>query len=479
MFIVSLVGSSRVGKTSLFNKLVNNNYFLNLNNIFDSNYGLRYFKKKFFIFIDNVSYDNFFKINNNKKNIYLNLYKKFIFNLNNSDLICLLIDCNINILDKDIFYYKNIIKKNNKNVILIINKIDLLKNINIENIKYKFNIFGIKYIFFLYVYNNDTIINLLNYLYLILINKLEYNIVFFKYLLKFCINLNEYDKLYNFNLLNNNKSIKHQSIKIIILGKPNSGKSTLLNCICKSNHSYVSNIENTTKEFIFYNYIHNNTKFIISDTPGINKKFFSKYYNFSSFIKKIIFFNIVLFIIDINKGLTKYDLSLIKFLLYKGKILYLIFNKCEKLNKNNKLNYIKYIKNKYGFIKNIFMFFICALNLEKNFLFKLFESIINSYNKIFNINIKTSKINKILKLALSKFSERNNFNNSIKLKYAHIGGYNPLTIIIHGKKVSDIKLSYKNYLINFYIKYLKIFSYNIKIKFKECYNPYISKKKRK
>ncbi len=477
MFTISLVGSSKVGKTSLFNKLINNNYYLNLNNIFDCSYGLKYFKKKYFIFIDNINIDNFNKKKISKKNIYFNLYKKFIFNLKNSDLVCLIVDCNINFLDKDLYFYKNIIKKINKNIILILNKIDLL-NINIKRIKNKFNSFGIKYIFSISIYNKKLILNLLNNLYLILIKNFKNNIIFFKYLLKFCINLDQYNKLYNL-YFNNNKIFDYKNIKIIILGKPNSGKSTFLNCICKNNYSFVSNIENTTKEFIFYNFIYNNIKFIISDTPGINKKFFNKNYCFISFFKKISYFNIVLFLIDINKGLTKYDLFLIRFLLYKGKIIYIIFNKCEKFNNSDKLKYKNYIKNKYGFIKNIIIFFICALNLKKNFLFKLFNLIIKNYNKIFKINISTSKINKILKLALKNLSEKNNFNNSIKLKYAHIGGYNPFTIIIHGKKVNFINLSYKNYLINYYIRYLKFFGYNVNIKFKECYNPYIDINKKK
>ncbi len=475
MFIISLIGSSKVGKTSLFNKLINNNDFLNINNLFDFSYGLKYFKKKFFIFIDNINFDIFNKKNFNNSNIYFKLYKKFILNLKNSDLICLLVDSHLNILDKDIYFYKNIVKKFNNNIVLIVSKIDLL-NANNRFIIYKFYSLGIKYIFTISIYKKYMLKDLLNNLYLILIKNFKNN-DFFKYLLKYCVNLNKYDKLYNLYLLKNNKNLK--CINIVILGKTNVGKSTLLNNICKCNCSFVSSFENTTKEFIFYNLVFNNIKFLISDSPGISKMFFNKYYSFFKFFKKINIFNIILFTIDINIGLTKYDLYLIKFLLVKGKIVFIIFNKCEKLNKNDNLKYEKYIKKKYGFIRNIFIFFISALNLKEKFLFKLFKLINKNYNKIFNYNISTYKINKILKLALKNFSEKNNFNNLIKLKYAHIGGYNPLTIIIHGKKVNYINLSYKNYLINFYTRYLKIFGYNINIRFKECYNPYISIYKKK
>ncbi len=474
MFIISLIGSLKVGKTSLFNVLINNNCFLNINNIFDYNYGLKYFRNKFFIFIDNINFDNFNKKNFNNKDIYFSLYKKFIFNLKNSDLVCWLVDSTINFLDKDIYFYKYILKKYNKNIILILSKTDLLK-IDYKFILYKFCSLGIKNIFNISIYKRSSIENLLNNLYLILFKNFKDNINF-KYFLKFCLNLNKYNELYNLYLLkNNNKNLNFKNIKIIILGKTNVGKSTFLNNICKCNYSFVSNIQNTTKEFIFYNFIFNNIKILISDSPGISKNFFNKHYSFIKFFKKINIFNVILFIIDINKGLTKYDLGMIKFLLIKGKILFIIFNKCEKLNSIDKLKHRKYIIKKYGFIKHIFIFFICALNLKKNFLFKLFKLIIKYYNKIFNSNISTYKINKILKLALENFSENNSFNNLIKLKYAHIGGYDPFTIVIHGKRVNYINLSYKNYLINFYTRSLKFFGYKINIKFKECNNPYIKK----
>ncbi len=483
MFTISFVGRTKVGKTSLFKTLLEKNNYLWKNNIFDFNYLIKYFKDKYFIIIDNIYLNRSLLKSNKKSNLYLKLYNKFIFNIINSDLVCLLIDLSSSLLDEDIYFYKNIIKKYTNNIILILNKLDLLNNLDKKYYIYKYYSLGIKNIISISIFNKKSILNLLNSFYDILIKKFNNNITFFKYLLKFCINFEDYyeiKKLYfnnNIKYINNvNLNININNIKIIILGKTNVGKSTLLNSICDNNCSFVSKYRNTTKSFIFYNFFINNINFLISDSPGISKKYFDKYYTLSKFLKKIVFFKVVFFLVDINDGLTDYDLSCIKLLLSKGKILFIIFNKCEKLNSIFKYKYYKYIKRKYGFLKNIFIYFICAINLNKKFIFNLLKLVNIKYNNIFLNKISTSKINKILKLAINNFNENNNFQNLINFKYAHIGNYNPFTIIIHCKKINNINISYKKYLINFFTRYLNFYSYNINIKFKKYNNLFKYKK---
>ncbi len=482
MYTICLLGRSKVGKTSFFRKIINNNIFsLKLKNSLDFSYCLKLINNKYFIFIDTINIYN--KINNLKfKNIYNELYKKFLFNIYNSDLILFLIDYSVGLLDEDIIFYKKFIKNYVNKTILILNKIDLIYKYEYLNKYFIVNNYyslNIKNIMFISILNNFNLDKLFNKIYILLNNK-NNNLKFFNYLLKYCINL------YNFNIndlkFNNNnynkKLLYNYTINIIILGKTNVGKSTFLNSICNDNRSFVSSVKNVTKDFIFFNFINNNIKYLISDSPGIGKYFLNNN-NFSifSFYKTISFFNIIFFMIDINYGLTKYDLYLINFFLIKGKILFIIFNKCENLKNSDKYKIKNYIINRYGFIKNLFIFFISALYIDNIFIFNLFNLCYNCYNNIFYSNINTSKINKILKLAINNFNENNYFKKVFNLKYAHIGSYKPFTIIIHGNNVNNINLSYKKYLINFFIKRLNFLSFNINLKFKESLNPYVNNKK--
>ncbi len=483
MYIISLVGRQGVGKTNLFYKLLNcKNYYLkNITNIVDFNYCVNFFNKKYFIFIDNISYDlNFIKKFNNEK-FYKNLYNKFLLNIKYSDLICFMVDCSIGLLQDDLFIYKSLLKNYNNKILLILNKQDLLK-VNINIILCQFNKLNIKNILVLSIFKNFNLNKFLIKICSIINNKNIIklnNIKYFKILLKNCLNL-QFFKL-NKLLIKKNELFSRFNIKffniikIIILGKSNVGKSTFLNYIIGSYRSIVSKNENTTKNFLFYNFIFDNINFMISDSPGINKKYFIKQKLLLEFYKKINFFNIVFYVIDIYKSISKYDLSLIKLLLNKGKMVILFFNKCEEISNREKFNLKLFLKKKYGFLKNIFIFFICALNLNNKFILSLFRTIYRRFNNIFKVSLTTSKINKILKLAINNLYYNNNFTNLIKLKYAHIGSYTPLTIVIHGKRIKYISNCHKKYLMNFYIKFLKFSGYSIKIKFKEIINPYILK----
>ncbi len=479
MYTICLVGRSKVGKTSFLNKIINNNIFtFKLKNSFDFNYCIKIIKDKYFIFIDNIYiYNNILKFKDNI-NFSNKLYSKFLFNIYSCDIIFFFIDSSIGLLDEDIYFYNNYIKNNISKTILVLNKSDLIDKYNYLN-KYfilkKCYSLKIKDIIFISILNNNSLDKLFNKTYIHLENKIG-NLKFFNNLLKYCVNLYNYN-INNLNFVKDNNLLNYFKINIVILGKTNVGKSTFLNYICGDNRCFVSNLENITKDFIFYNFVKNNIKFLISDSPGINKKFFNFNYSILEFYRIIKFFDIIFFMIDINSGITKYDLYLINFLLIKGKILFIIFNKCENLSIRYINIYKNYILNKYGLMKNLFIFFISCLNLKKKNIFNLFNLCYNCYSNIYLKDIKTSKINKILKLAINNFSENNYFKNVFNLKYAHIGSYKPFTIVIHGNNINNINFSYKKYLINFFTKELGFSSFNINLKFKESLNPYISNRK--
>ncbi len=492
MFNLVIVGRSNVGKTSLFNLLTNTNYALVsdcLNSTLDFNYGLLSFNNKFIICVDTCSFSDlsFLKYLNKKIDNYFNflnsIQKKYVFLLKNASLICLLIDFSVGVLFEDIILTNFILKLKKNNVIILINKID--KNKYLNNFSFNFYSLGVKNLYFISVSQNIGIKEFIDNLFESEKYKIlkKINVSLYFNMLSLCINLNSYyylifklfSKLKNKKLLlyfKNSDKYLNNIVKIIIIGKPNVGKSTFFNFISKSDVSFVSNVSGTTKDFIFYNFYMNNKNYVIVDTPGIFKKKYKKYFFFNKeFLCKTIYFKILLFIVDITEGLSKYDLNLLNLFLNKGKLLILIFNKCDKIYSFNKEIYKKELFIKYNFMRNIYIFFISAIKLDYKFIFYLFNFIDKMYNNVYLKKINSSKLTKILIQATNFYSYKN-LNNLVKLKYAHIGGYYPFTIIIHGNKINLISNSYKQYLINFFMKYLNLFGLKINLKFKEIFNPF-------
>ncbi len=474
MFTILLIGNTNVGKTSLFNKLTGTNLAIDnkINNFtYDFNYALSSFKNKYFICIDSFNI-NFLKKNKNdvKNNSEIkcySIYKKFLNIIKNIDLICLLVDYTIGINQNDVFW-SNFFFKKKKKIVLLINKIDLCKDYYLN--LYSYYSLGINLIYPISIYNNKSILFFLNDIFFKKKIFVKENMFFFKKIIFFCINLDKYNSYLNILYY---KKYFYDFIKIVILGKPNVGKSTLMNFIVNCKRSVVSNISGTTKDFITCFINIKNMNYIISDSPGLDKfteKFFIK--NKKIFLNKIFDFKIIFYLIDIYVGITKYDLVLLNFFLKCGKMVVLIFNKCEFFTKFQINNYKNIILSKYDFVKYLDIYFISAINLNKNYLLNFLDKLVINYKNVFLKKINSYKLTKILKKSIDKFYDENNIKKIVKLKYAHIGGYFPLTIIIHGNKINFLSVTYKKYLMNFYIKKLKIKGCKIFLKFKEIYNPF-------
>ncbi len=483
MFTILLLGNTNVGKTSIFNMLTKTNLAINnkINNFtYDFNYGILKFKSKYFICVDTfglsdfkflkIFYKNKFFLENN------NIQMKFIYTMKNVDLICLLVDYISGFNNNDILLSKFVLKNLKKKIVLLINKVDLCKDYYYD--LHRFYSLGINLIYPISIFYKKSILYFLNDIFFKKKIFKEKNNFFYKKIIHFCINLDKY----NFLLKKKNNDCiftKFNYIKVVILGKPNVGKSTFMNFIVKNNRSIVSSNYGTTKDFITCFININNVDYIISDSPGLDKltkNFYinSKSFNKKIFLNKILDFKIIFYLIDINIGITKYDLFLLNLFFNCGKIVVLFFNKCESFSKFEINQYRKSILLKYDFTKNMDIYFISAINLKENIINFLFKNLINNYKNIFLNKINSCRLTRFLKQSLDIFYD-NNIKNLVKLKYAHIGGYYPFTIVIHGNKINLLNHSYKKYLINFYTKILKFKGYKIFLKFKEIINPYIKK----
>ncbi len=486
MFNLLIFGRTNVGKTSLFNLLTNTNIATVSNkccSTSDFNYGILSYKNKNCICTDIIGLLDF-NFLNKKNKLYgkkKKIFRKIIYAIKNADLIFLVFDISVGLTFQDMFLYNYFLKFKKNNFLVIINKIDLFNSIDRVYFLSKFYCLNIKIIYPISVFSKENIIFLLNDIFY---KKKEFyikkvtNFFYIKSLFNLCINLNDYlikenvlikKKLYISSLFNLTK----KNVYIILIGKSNVGKSTLSNYFFGNNRSIISNKDNTTKDFLFTSISINGINYSVVDTPGLKIYKGKKRVIFKrEILKKYFKYDIFIYIIDIGVGLSKYDLYLINLFLNKGKLLFLVFNKCDKIINFNEFFYKKQLFLRYDFIKNIKIYFISAIDMKNKFF--ILREIFSFYKKIYSLKLGTLKLTKILKKAINVYFEKNNFClNLVKLKYAHLGGYYPLTIVIHGNKINLIKLSYKKYLTNFYIKSLNLIGLKINLIFKEIYNPFV------
>ncbi|WMC18929.1 MAG: ribosome biogenesis GTPase Der [Enterobacteriaceae bacterium PSpicST2] len=439
--IITIIGRSNVGKSTLFNyllckkkSLVNNSKNLTR----DRNYGYINIKNKKFLIIDTGGVNDF------KNEIQIKVAAQTFLSIKNSNIILFLVNAFDGLLQEDKIFNKYIYEYKKK-IFLVANKIDKL-NYKIENLN--FHSLGLtKEIYPISAYNGYGV----NFL--------------FK---KICLFLEKKKSEFVFN-----KNIKNKyPIKIAIVGNSNVGKSTLINYILNEERMIVHNLPGTTIDFIYIPIIYKNIKYIIIDTPGITKikNIKKNILNLNKVFKIIKKSDIILLLIDINNGISNKDLFLINFIIKNSRSLIIVFNKLDKINKFNYIKIKNIIDNRLKFVKNILIKFISGLyGVGVN---KLFESINLTYYSS-KKKINTSLLNKIMNNAIIKHQPPVFKGQNIKLKYAHLGSHDPFTIVIHGNKVKNISNLYKKYLINYFKKSFNILGTQILLKFKENNNPYL------
>lgn len=439
---IVLIGKKNVGKSTLFNLLTKTKDAIvdKLPGLTkDRKYGKLKFKNKIFSVIDTGS------INNKNNEIGKKINKQTELAIKESEIIFFIIDIRIGILQHD----KDIIKKlhkHKKKIYIILNKID---NFNTKYLVHDFYIFGIKDIY------------PISALYGIGIKKLIYEI---------------YLKNKNLNYKKKEKK-KNKRIKITITGKPNAGKSTLINQIIQKERLVVSKKPGTTTDDIHIPFFKNHFKYILIDTPGIKKNKKNTNSIETILIKKTFDLikksDVVLFILDIEKEVSKKDIILINKTLKIAEFIIIVFNKIDKIKNQKLLSRIKKeIKEKLNFFYFIEIEFISALkNININKLFYFIEKNYQSNKKKITTSLLTNTARKIEK----KFKNSFLLKKKIKIKYVHILNKKPIVFLIHGSNVTNLPNFYQRFIIKSLYKKLKIKGKKIHLTFKDTKNPYKKK----
>ena len=266
-------------------------------------------------------------------------------------------------------------------------------------------------------------------------------------------------------------------IRIAVVGRPNVGKSTLVNRLLGEQRVVVFDQPGTTRDSIYIPFERHGRRYTLIDTAGIRRRGrVSEAIEKFSIIKALQAIekaHVVIFLIDAREGITDQDANLLGMVLEIGRGLIIGINKWDGLDHERKQEVRRLIDFKLPFLDFAEKHFISALHGTG--VGHLYETV-HEVHAAAQQDLSTAKLTRVLAEALTGHQPPLVRGRRIKLKYAHQGGRNPPTIVIHGNQTDDVPSSYKRYLINAFRKALGLHGTPIKLEFKSSENPFEGKR---
>ena len=261
--------------------------------------------------------------------------------------------------------------------------------------------------------------------------------------------------------------------KLAIVGRPNVGKSTLVNALVGEDRVVVYDMPGTTRDSIFVPFNVNDKEYVLIDTAGMRKKsrIDDRVERFSVMktLRAVELAQVVAVVIDARDGIVDQDNRLINLVFNSGRSLMILVNKWDGMSAYERDQVKAQIDRKFHHMGNIPTEFISA-KFSKNI-----NGIMPLVDKLYDsamTDMGTGEINRILKGAEERRNPPMIGNHRIKLKFAHQGGMNPPHLIIHGNQLDKLPLTYHRYLSNTFEKAFNMVGTKVRISFRQSENPY-------
>lgn len=267
------------------------------------------------------------------------------------------------------------------------------------------------------------------------------------------------------------------SIKIAFAGRPNVGKSTLINRILGEERVVVYDMPGTTRDSIAIPFEREGRRYTLIDTAGVRRKsrVNEKIEKFSIIktLQAIKESHVCLQLLDAREGLTDQDMHLLAFIIESGKALVIAINKWDGLEEDHKERVKNELIRRLHFANFAKIRFISALHGSG--VGGLFTDINQAY-ACATQTFSTPQLTRLIQDISNKHLPPCINGRRIKLRYAHIGGHNPPLVVIHGNQLNLLPETYKRYLHNELIRHLKLVGTPLKLEFKGGTNPFAHKK---
>ena len=434
--VIALVGRPNVGKSTLFNRLTRSRDALVANYsglTRDRKYGDGEMFGRRFMVIDTGG------ISGEEEGIDAGMAEQSLLAMDEADIVLFIVDCRSGILAADYMIAEKLRQKNRK-VYLVANKIDGLDPAAALADFYQLGFSGM---FPTTATHGRGVKSMMETL-----------------LEPFAENTEADDS-------------RADSIKIGVVGRPNVGKSTLVNRLLGEDRVVVYDMPGTTRDSVYIDYERADKKYTVIDTAGIRKrkniKLAIEKFSIVKTLQAVDDANVVVLLVDAQEGLVEQDMHLMGSVIDAGRGLVVAINKWDGLD-NDKREHIKTeIKRRLRFAEFADVHFISALHGTG--VGHLYKSIDTAYRAATDA-LSTTRLTKILEGAVEEHQPPMVQGRRIKLRYAHAGGRNPPVIIIHGNQTESVPAQYTRYLEKVFRRELGLQGTPIRVEYRTSENPY-------
>ena len=410
--VVALLGRPNVGKSTIFNRLVGRKISIIEDTpgiTRDRIYGMVEKDGYKFHLIDTGGID----LSNNSFNDEIKVQASLA--IEEADVIVFVVDGKEGLTANDLAV-KDMLKKSHKKVIVAINKCD---NSIVETTQYEFYELGFEHYFKV---------------------SGEHNIGFSELLDEITVDFNKIEEEYDPNI-----------IKFCIIGRPNVGKSSLVNAILNEDRVIVSDIAGTTRDAIDTPFTYHERDFVVIDTAGMRKKG-KVYENVERYsllrsMKAIDRSDVCCIVINAEEGIIEHDKHIAGYAIEAGKAVVLVVNKWDSVDdKDSSMKkWIKDIENNFQFMTYAKVVFLSAKTHKR--IHTLMPEVLKAYENS-NREIKTSALNDVLTDAYALNLPPTYKGKRLKIYFSNQAGTKPPTFNIQVNSKGLIHFSYERYLEN-------------------------------
>jgi len=267
------------------------------------------------------------------------------------------------------------------------------------------------------------------------------------------------------------------ALRIAVVGRPNVGKSTLINRIIGAERLVVFDQPGTTRDSVTVPFVHNDRKYELIDTAGIRRKSrvheAIEKFSIVKALQAIEDAEVVIAVLDAHEGVTEQDVSLLGLVLERGRSLVVVTNKWDGITAAERKLVRDELDRRLPFLDFAERITISALHGTA--VGDLLPAIERAFRAAI-LDMPTTALTRELENAVTAHPPPLIRGRRIRLRYAHQGGRNPPVIVIHGNQTEKVPEAYRRYLINRFRKAFKLKGTPVRLRFKSSDNPYKGKR---
>ncbi len=261
--------------------------------------------------------------------------------------------------------------------------------------------------------------------------------------------------------------------KIAVIGRPNVGKSTLINCIAAQKRLIVSAVPGTTRDSVTVPLEYKGKRYRFIDTAGVRRRSrvgeVLEKLSVVKTLQAIEAAHVAVLVLDGSEPIADQDATLAGLIRRAGRPVVIVINKSDQLSADGR-NYVQQnLQRKLAFAAHHEALYTSGL--RKQGIGQLLNAVEKAYGSAM-IELPTAQLNRYLREAVTRMAPPMAGRRPVKLKYAHQGGRNPPVVVVHGNNVGSVAESYRRYLENYFRESFELFGTDVRVVFRSGANPF-------